>query len=90
MYVKFNIFRWLVSVGKLERAKKSISVAAKSNGLPLPDHIPVDNTNDEKDAVTNTGIIGLLAHRKLLVRLIVMSLEWIGETSVEHLRSNLT
>jgi len=69
--------RWLVSVGKLERAKKSISVAAKSNGLPLPDHIPVDETNDEKDAVTNTGIIGLLAHRKLLVRLIVMSLEWI-------------
>ena len=68
-----------MSVGKIDRAKKSISIAARSNGLPLPEHIPTDESKDDKDAVTNTGIIGLIAHKRLLVRLIVMSLEWIGE-----------
>lgn len=68
--------RWLVSVGKTERALKSISVAARSNGLPIPTHIPIDDSA-KNEAVTNTGIIGLMAHRTLFIRLIIMSLEWI-------------
>jgi len=70
--------RWLVSVGKTERAVKSICVAARSNGLPLPSHIPTEDTEAETEAsVTNTGILGLMAHRSLFLRLIIMSLEWI-------------
>jgi len=70
--------RWLVSVGKTERALKSINVAAKSNGLPLADHIPSDGENkSEGEDLTNAGMIGLMKKKKLLIRLIVMSLEWI-------------
>ena len=72
--------RWLVSVGKVERARKAIGVAAKSNGLTVPDYIPVE-TSSKAESVAETGIIGLLSHRSLLCRLVVMSLEWIGETS---------
>ena len=67
-----------MSVGKTERALKSISVAARSNGLPIPTHIPIEDSA-KNEAVTNTGIIGLMAHRTLFIRLIIMSLEWIGK-----------
>ena len=70
--------RWLVSVGKMERARKAIGVAAKSNGLPTPEYIPIDESS-KTESVTETGIIGLMSHKKLFGRLIVMSLEWIGE-----------
>ena len=70
--------RWLVSVGKMERARKAIGVAAKSNGLPKPEYIPIDESS-KTESVTETGIIGLMSHKKLFGRLIVMSLEWIGE-----------
>ena len=66
--------RWLVSVGKVERARKAIGVAAKSNGLPPPEYIPIE----EPTKAAETGIIGLMSHKKLFGRLIVMSLEWIG------------
>ena len=66
-----------MSVGKTERAIKSISVAARSNGLPIPTHIPTEDSA-KTEAVTNTGILGLMAHRTLFIRLIIMSLEWIG------------
>ena len=70
-------------MGKTERAVKSICVAARSNGLPLPSHIPTEDTEAETEAsVTNTGILGLMAHRSLFLRLIIMSLEWIGKETV--------
>ena len=72
--------RWLVSVGKTERALKSISVAARSNGLPIPTHIPTEDSA-KTEAVTNTGILGLMSHRTLFIRLIIMSLEWIGTST---------
>ena len=78
--------RWLVSVGKEERARKAIGVAARSNGLPTPDYIPIDQSN-KAETVAETGIIGLLSHRSLLCRLVVMSLEWIGEISSPPLSS---
>ena len=81
--------RWLVSVGKVERARKAIGVAAKSNGLPVPDYIPVDEAN-KAESVAETGIIGLLSHRSLLCRLVVMSLEWIGQISPLLRTSDLT
>jgi len=68
--------RWLVSVGKMERARKAIGVAAKSNGLPTPEYIPIDESS-KTESVTETGSIGLMSHKKLFGRLIVMSLEWI-------------
>ena len=52
-------------------------MAARSNGLPIPTHIPTEDSA-KTEAVTNTGIIGLMAHRTLFIRLIIMSLEWIG------------
>ena len=73
---------WVVVGGfnKTERALKSINVAAKSNGLPLADHIPSDGDNkSEGEDITNAGMIGLMKKKKLLIRLIVMSLEWIGK-----------
>ena len=68
-------------MGKTERALKSINLAAKSNGLPLADHIPSDSENNKSEGedMTNTGMIGLMKKQKLLIRLIVMSLEWIGK-----------
>jgi len=69
--------RWCVSVGKTEKALKSINMAAKSNGLPLADHIPVEETEAVAGDATNTGILGLLRHKQLCGRLIIMSLEWI-------------
>ena len=53
-------------------------LAAKSNGLPTPEYIPIDESS-KTESVTETGIIGLMSHKKLFGRLIVMSLEWIGE-----------
>ena len=70
-----------MSVGKTERALKSISVAARSNGLPVPTHIPTEDSA-KTEAVTNTGILGLMSHRTLFIRLIIMSLEWIGTSIV--------
>ena len=53
-------------------------MAAKSNSLPLADHIPVEETEAVAGDATNTGILGLLRHKQLCGRLIIMSLEWIG------------
>jgi len=51
-------------------------VFPKSNGLPTPEYIPIDESS-KTESVTETGIIGLISHKKLFGRLIVMSLEWI-------------
>ena len=67
----------MVSVGKTDRALKVITMASRHNNLPAPDYIPTDDSQAED--MTNTGILGLMRHKTLFIRLIIMSLEWIGK-----------
>ena len=75
--------RWLVSVGKTDKALKVITMASKQNKLPAPEYIPTDDSQAED--MTNTGILGLMRHKTLFIRLIIMSLEWIGKITKHHI-----
>ena len=45
----------------------------------ISDGMAIKETEAVAGDATNTGILGLLRHKQLCGRLIVMSLEWIGE-----------
>ena len=65
--------RWLVSKGRGSAAVASITTAAKSNNLPAPGNVVLNEVVEGEQQ----GIASLAQQPKLLFRLFIMSLNWI-------------
>ena len=71
--------RWLMSKGKYERAKNILVKRAQFNNVhDIPDNIfdPVEGTKQSNHLGFIESLKGILKHRKLLLRSLVISLHW--------------
>ncbi|KAK3097069.1 hypothetical protein FSP39_006097 [Pinctada imbricata] len=66
--------RWLISVGKSEKARKIIAKVAKVNKVEVPKSLAI--VTETKNDSIKSSIVTLISRRKLVIRILIILLAW--------------